>query len=139
MDIPRSWTETDDESARYFYGDADYSCKFDISDFSRNYALDLGDVRDCATVFLNGREISKVWCVPFVVRLKREMLAKHNTLVVRVRNCSFNRIIKMDKDGVKWKIFEDANVKDIQYNNFDASQKQPVPSGLAGEVKLLSD
>lgn len=139
MEIPRSWTETDDEHARYFYGDADYSCKFDISDFSKNYALDLGDVRDCATVFLNGREVSKVWCVPFVVQLKREMLAEHNTLVVRVRNCSFNRIIKMDKDGVKWKIFEDANVKDIQYNNFDASQKQPVPSGLAGEVKLLSD
>ncbi len=49
---------------------------------------------------------------------------------------SFNRIIKMDIDKVKWRTFREINFVDIKYRPFDASKSAPVPSGLSGEIRM---
>ena len=135
----KSWTLSQDDSARYFSGEVLYSNTFDIDDLQNCHSIDLGDLREMATVKINGIEIGKSWCVPYRLEIPQQILkAKGNTLEIFVTNLSFNRIIKMDIDKIKWRTFREINFVDITYKPFDASKAKPVESGILGEVKILS-
>jgi hypothetical protein len=104
----------------------------------KNIWLDLGDVREFATVKLNGVLLGTAWCLPFRLPVTEGVLKQgENTLEVEVTNLSANRIRYMDKMGVNWRKFYDINIVDITYRPFDASIWQPVESGLLGAVKLV--
>ncbi|MBL7813936.1 MAG: hypothetical protein JNL70_02935 [Saprospiraceae bacterium] len=137
-----SWTVlSNDTASQYFSGTARYTLSFNCLDTQVGKAgwLELGDVRETATVKLNGKTLGTAWCLPFRVPITEGVLLKENNqLDIEVTNLSANRVRYLDKKGVQWRKFYDINFVDITYNPFDASQWQPVPSGLLGEVKLMT-
>ena len=62
---------------------------------------------------------------------------KGNVLEIEVTNLAANRIRDLDRRGAEWKIFEDINFVNRQYEPFDATKWPVVPSGLLGPVRLV--
>ena len=59
-----------------------------------------------------------------------------NTLEVEVTNLAANRVRDLDRRGVPWKTFHDANVVNVDYKPLDASAWPLRESGLLGPVTL---
>jgi hypothetical protein len=142
-DTLKSWTVlSKDTMTQYFSGTARYTLSFNISDSlkTKKAWLDLGDVREFATVKLNGISLGTAWCLPFKLPITEGVLKKENNIFeIEVTNLSANRIRYLDKKGIYWKKFYDINFVDIGYRPFDASNWEPVLSGLLGDVKLVFD
>ena len=137
-DSLQSWVNMSDSTAQYFSGTARYELLFSLDKSQiKNGYLDLGDVREMATVKLNGKDLGKYWSLPFRVPFTADMLSSTNKLEIEVTNLSANRIRYLDKTGVNWKKFYDTNMVDIRYQPFNAAKWQPVPSGLLSPVKLV--
>ena len=135
-----SWTDLPFGWAPLYSGNAKYHLKFNINqriDQYSRFRLDLGDVREMATVNINHQNIAKTWHVPYQIDFSSSLLKKENTIDILVTNLDANRIIKMEQDGIPWKNFYDINFVDITYNVFDATDWDPLPSGLLGPVKLI--
>jgi len=132
-----SWTEFGGDY-NYFSGKATYSSQFNLpqKDVGKSMMLNLGDVRETAEVKINGISIGLLWCFPFQTIIPRGVLQARNTIEITVTNLSFNRIIDLDKKGVKWKNFHEINFVNIRYEKYDASNKEPVTSGLLGPVTV---
>jgi hypothetical protein len=58
-------------------------------------------------------------------------------MTVKVTNLDANQVIQLDRAGIPWKNYYDINFVDIRYEPFDASQWEPMPSGLPGPVRLI--
>ena len=90
-----SWSEQADPGIRYFSGHATYVRTFTsdrLADGER-VTLDLGDVREIATVKLNGRDLGTLWFAPFRVDITEALEVGTNRLEVTVVNCWPNRMI----------------------------------------------
>jgi hypothetical protein len=133
-----SWTTLKD-SAVYFSGTARYTLRFDSEiNSAKHVTLDLGDVREVATVKLNGVSLGTAWSIPFRLRIREGILKeKGNLLEIEVTNLSANYMRLRDRQTPDWKKFYDINVADITYKPFDASAWKPMPSGLLGPIKLI--
>lgn len=135
----KSWTSLPD-SAEYFSGKAKYRITFDLGGPVANYAnatLDLGDVREVASVKLNGKDIGTAWHIPFTLPVGNALKSKGNVLEIEVTNLSANYMRLRDQQQPEWKKFYDINIVDITYKKFDATRWKPMPSGLFGPVKLV--
>jgi len=132
----KSWTEIGDEEAKRFAGTARYSIEVDIPEGADNWELALGDVRESARLFINGKECAGLFSVPFCAPVGRELKPGRNLLEIEVTNLSANRIRDLDMRKVNWKIFHEINFVDIHYKGFDASKWALTPSGLLGPVTL---
>ena len=86
------WNESQDESIRYFSGEAVYRTEFEWSGGSAS-ALDLGQVHELAVVTLNGVELGTAWKPPYRVDLSGALKRGRNQLEVRVANLWVNRLI----------------------------------------------
>lgn len=141
-DSLKSWTIlATDTMAQYFSGTAKYSTNFNVAanQVNKKGWLELGDVRESATVVLNGQPLGTAWCLPFRVPITEGLLKeKNNVLEIEVTNLSANRICYMDKKGSTWRKFYDINIVDIGYRPFDAANWLPVESGLLGAVKVVT-
>ena len=134
----KSWTLLGDTSqTAFFSGTARYETTFELENIPSSATLDLGDLREMATVYINEVEIGKVWSVPYRLSIPKGVLKKQNKLWIDVTNLSYNRVIKMDRDGILWRNFHEINFVNIRYQPFDASGAEPVPSGLLKPIKLL--
>lgn len=133
-----SWTEFGGDYT-YFSGKATYTCTFSLpkKNIGKPMMLNLGDVRETAEVKINGKSIGLLWCVPFQTIIPKGLLQVKNTIEITVTNLSFNRVIDLDKRGVKWKNFNEINFVNIRYEKFDASDKASLVSGLLGDVTLM--
>lgn len=134
-----SWTSLPD-SAAYFSGKARYRITFDLPGPAATYAnaaLDLGDVREVASVKLNGKDLGVAWHIPFILPAGKALKSKGNVLEIEVTNLSANYMRLRDQQQPDWKKFYDINIVDITYKKFDASRWQPMPSGILGPVKLV--
>ena len=112
-----------------------------IRDLAAVWALDLGDVRESAAVWLDGEYLGTVFKKPYSLVLTPEQAARGGELVVRVSNSCENRISYMDRSGIKWKIFYNANIAprggSRGPDGFFSAAKWPVEdSGLLGPVTL---
>ena len=134
-----SWADRDDEEARRFAGTARYTLAFERPQApgAEDWQLDLGEVADSARVRLNGRAVATLWARPFRARLG-PLPAGRSTLEVEVTNLAANRVRDLDRRGVRWKRFRDANVVGVDYKPFDASAWPLRASGLLGPVTLQS-
>ncbi|MGS2741266.1 glycosyl hydrolase [Sinomicrobium sp. M5D2P17] len=133
---PGSWTTYGPEYEA-FSGTAKYVLEFDSpGEKAENWKLDLGDVRESARVWLNGKYIGCAWSVPFILETG-ELKKKKNILEIEVTNLAANRIRDMELKEKEWKIFYDANIVNRNYKKFDASRWEPMPSGLLGPVSLV--
>ncbi len=137
-EVGKSWT-TLGEPYDIFSGKLVYSRKFKLSasEPGRVYELDLGDVRETASVRLNGELLPLYWHIPFTKVIPLGLLKEENTLEIEVTNLSYNRVIELDRKKVPWKNFHEINFVNIQYKPFDASEDEPLPSGLLSTPRLI--
>lgn len=133
-----SWTTLGGADARRFSGTARYELAFEAPSIEADgWTLDLGRVRESARVYLNGQDLGRVWAHPFRRRVGSALHAGTNRLTIEVTNLMANRIIDLERRGVRWKKFYNINVVGIDYEPFDASGWAPMPSGLLGPVTLI--
>ncbi|MEJ2050792.1 MAG: hypothetical protein P8Y60_13320 [Calditrichota bacterium] len=133
-----SWTTLPGQPYKNFSGTARYTLTFTRPDVAADsWVLDLGRVAESARVRLNGKEVSTVWSIPFQCRVGDALQEGENTLEVEVTNLGANRIAYMDRQGINWKKFYEINFVNINYEPFDASDWQPMESGLRGPVRLI--
>ena len=135
-----SWTKLENPDVKSFAGTGRYSIEIEVPELDEveGWVLDLGDVRESARVWLNGKPIGVVVAHPYRIDLGGGVPAGKNKLEIEVTNLSANRIRELDRRGVKWKKFHDINFVSHLYRPFDASKWDLKPSGLLGPVKLIS-
>lgn len=134
----KSWTESPDEEADRFAGAARYTISADVPAAQADgWLLDLGEVRESARVWVNGKPAGIAVAHPFRVDLRKLLTPGRNEIAIEVTNLSANRIRDLDRRGVKWKKFHEINFVDHNYKPFDASAWELEPSGLLGPVQLV--
>jgi hypothetical protein len=128
-----SWTESQDPGIRYFSGTATYRTTLHISDAAilaqRQMWLNLGDVREIASVRINGVRVQTLWRAPFVARIDRQLHAGDNAVEVEVTNLWPNRIIG-DLQPSATKTYTKTNVRAY------TKDSPLLPSGLLEPVTL---
>ncbi len=139
-----SWTNFG-KAYEAFSGTAEYRIRLQgVRDTADAWELDLGDVRESASVWLDGHCLGTLFEKPYTVRLTQEQAASGGELVVRVSNLMANRIIDMDRKGKPWKIFYNANIQPrlpisrTPDGGFSAARWEIRESGLLGPVALYS-
>jgi hypothetical protein len=130
-----SWTGLN-TLAENFSGTAKYTIVFNRPLKAKQWLLKLPDVRESARVTLNGTGIGMLWSNPFEIILP-ELKKKRNRLEIEVTNLSANRIRAKEIRGEEWKIFHEINMVNKDYQKFDATLWNPMPSGLIGDIKLV--
>ncbi|MDE6380951.1 MAG: glycosyl hydrolase family 2 [Muribaculaceae bacterium] len=139
-DTVTAWTNLDVDAAKVNTGTARYKVSFDLPKdvTADSWLLDLGDLRESASVKVNGKDAGKVWSVPFTIEISNLLQPGTNTLEIDVTNLPANRIADYDRKGKKWKIFKDANIASVIGKKVvDYSDWETVPSGLNSYVKLI--
>jgi len=158
MDRLRSWT--DDPETRFYSGVAAYEKTVTVpAELLRRgdtLFLDFGEarpelgvpaehrpgmrawleapVREAAVVYVNGKRAGAVWKPPYEVNLTGLLRPGENQLRILVANTAINRLA----DGP----LPDYTALERQYGSRfqpqDMENLQPVPSGLLGNIRLLS-
>jgi len=138
-----SWTELEGEAYRNFSGNVRYSLTFPKPEQEGPaWLLDLGEVRESASVRLNGRELGTLIGPVFQLFIPRDILLEKNILEVEVANLMANRIAYLDRKNIFWKKFYNINFSPRLRENrgrhglFDASGWTPRPSGLIGPATI---
>ncbi|MGH9604800.1 MAG: glycosyl hydrolase [Terracidiphilus sp.] len=93
----RSWTQWIDPGIRYFSGTATYHAVLHVPAGlilpGRQIWLNLGKVREIASVSVNGNCAGTLWRAPFLVRIDRQLHTGNNEVAIQVTNLWPNRII----------------------------------------------
>lgn len=128
------WTEHSDPGVKHFSGSALYRNQFTLTEEQGNpghgLVLDLGEVREVATVRVNGEQAGILWKKPYRLDIAHLVQPGVNQLEVEVVNTWNNRLVgdkRMESD------------KPITRTNLSAkfSKQSPLlPSGLLGPVVL---
>ena len=97
FDVLEDWTRRPEPGIKYYSGTATYTKRFDLAGDvakpSGRLVLDLGNVRELASVKLNGKSLGVVWAPPFRVDVTEAVKPTDNLLEVEVVNFWPNRII----------------------------------------------
>lgn len=152
IDKLQTWETLDDANAKITMGTGIYEATFDVitskkiekvkghkkttvaspAELSAKWAIDLGDVRESARVYINNVYVGCAWAVPYVLTFDASVLKPgKNSIRIEVTNLPANRIADMDRRGIEWRKFEEINVVDIRYKTNKYDNWEPVPSGLA--------
>lgn len=138
-----SWTNHSDE-LKEFSGSASYRITFSKPDYNaKAYILDLGEVHESASVYLNGSKMGTLMGPTYQLVIYADSLQQNNELEVRVSNLMANRISYMDKSGLNYKKFYNINFAAHDRENmgsdglFTAARWEPLSSGLIGPVTLI--
>ncbi|MDR3690640.1 MAG: glycosyl hydrolase [Fimbriimonas sp.] len=126
------WTHSDDESIRYYSGEATYDKSFDLAfaPSSRPLVLSLGEVENIASVRLNGVELGTTWCAPWRLDIPARALHKGgNRISITVANLWANRLIGDAK------LPEAQRVTKTTWSPYGSDSKLQ-PSGLLGPVEV---
>jgi hypothetical protein len=130
-----SWTKMGDMETRRFAGTVRYQTEFNWDVDAGTAILNLGSVKDCARVKLNGKDCGTVLGPSFKIKVDNLVKGK-NSLQIDVTNVAANRIRDMDINKVVWRKFYDINLVNIDYEPFDASGWEIRDAGLLGPVTL---
>jgi len=135
---PSFWSDFPDEVYEHFSGTAAYSTHFilDTLEFS-NYLLRFERIEASARIFVNELELATLWSFPYEVDVTSCLKEGKNELRVEVSNLGANGIRYLDQKGENWKKFHDINLVDLDYEPFDASGWEVLPSGISGKVMLI--
>ncbi len=156
------WTTRPEDGIRYYSGTAVYAKTFDLppgvapaSGEKGRLWLDLGQVRNIASVRLNGSDLGVVWCHPWRIEITAAVRPRGNRLEIRVANLWPNRLIGDEQeppDAVygpggslsRWPDWVLAGARRpspgrrtfTTWKHFTADSPL-LPSGLLGPVKVL--
>ncbi len=132
-----TWTALDDDKATYYSGTGIYENTFVIEgELADEYILDLGKVAESARVWINDQEVDILWSIPFRIRVGEYLKTGENSIKIEVANLMANRIRYMDRQKMQWRNYHEINFVNIDYEPFDASGWEPMPSGLLEPVQL---
>lgn len=138
----QSWTNYGNEYAN-FSGTASYKTNIPaVSVKADAWRLDLGEVHESASVYLNGKYLATLFHKPYSLEIPNDLLNGNDALEVKVSNLMANRIADLDKRGVQWRIFYNTNFNARKKENvgedgkFTAKNWEPKPSGLLNLVTL---
>jgi hypothetical protein len=134
FDPLEDWTARAEEGIRHYSGKATYRQTFTLPEHSSpnlrpQMILDLGEVRDLATVRVNGQTLTTLWLAPWHVDVTTALKPGLNTVEVDVVNVWNNRLVG------------DAALAETQRKTFilASTVKKNVPlqpAGLLGPVTL---
>lgn len=137
----RPWTSLSD-LWQHGKGTARYSTTVSLSSAQlsgvKQWVLDLGDVRESAHVYINGKDAGVAFCAPFRLNIGNLFRAGNNTIEIDVAGLAANYVAEMDRRDIKWRIFKNANIANLKggpvsyYGNWDV-----MPGGLNSTVKLV--
>ncbi len=138
------WNENDEPGIKYYSGTARYETTFNLTQeqAAQKLSLSLGEVRDIASVKLNGRDLGIVWTDPWEIALGDAPVVGENRLEIDVTNCWQNRLIgdaglepaeRFTKTNV---VLEKTAEKFPPYRGY-LSTDPLEPSGLIGPVKVF--
>jgi hypothetical protein len=126
------WSKNPDDRIKFYAGTAIYTQEFDLSGDQMGYKqnfLELGTVKDIATVKLNGIDLGTVWTSPWHIEIPQDLLKNTgNKVEIEVINQWPNRLIG-DLSLPKEKRLTNTN---IVFKKTDPL----LPSGLLGPVIL---
>ena len=91
----KSWTESANDSIKYYSGTARYHKKFSLPKKPENgrIFIDFSKVSVMAKVTLNGKEAGGIWTAPFRTEITEAVREGENDLIVEVANTWANRIL----------------------------------------------
>ena len=128
-----SWPQSSDPGVRYFSGAATYSREVSVDrawlKANARIELDLGEVRELASVSVNGKALGTTWRAPYRVDVTKALKPGRNSLVIEVINLWPNRLIGDKQPGADPVAF-------APQSPYRASSPL-LPSGLLGPVKLM--
>jgi hypothetical protein len=134
-----SWTDHEDEGIKYYSGSGTYVKSIDIPQdwlsSERNIHIDLGDVKDLAEVFVNGKSAGIVWKPPFRLDITSIVRPGSNELKIEIMNLWINRLAG-DKDLPTEERLTSTNVLSHGYMSRPGDFRIQ-PAGLLGPVKLI--
>ncbi len=92
------WSQRPEAGIRHYSGKARYQTRFELPSDALGHPdpavqLDLGNVRDLATVRLNGKELGTLWIAPWRMDVTDAVRAGANVLEVEVVNTWNNRLV----------------------------------------------
>ena len=126
------WTKHADSGIRYYSGTAVYRKKINLGKAAANEEIILrfDSLNSIGRVWLNGQEVSTVWCTPWEANLTPFVKNGENRLEIEVVNSLMNRMIG------------DASLPESKrltyaYPEIAKSTDGLVPSGITGEVWLV--
>ncbi len=158
MDHLQSWT--DNAETRFFSGQATYEKTFSIPvntlekafettlDFGSGTAVERteqrgngirawyeGPVREAAVVFVNGQRAGSVWHPPYTLDVTPFLYPGENTFRIVVANLAINQIAG--------RALPDYRLLNLRYGERftpeDMKDIQPLPSGLLGTIRLITE
>jgi len=126
------WSKHSDLGIKYYSGAATYRkvFSFQFSVVSHRIYLNLGSVKDLASVRLNGKELGVVWCAPWQIEVTGALHDGENTLELTVANEWVNRLIG---DSA---LPQDKRLTWTAHNPYRPDSLL-LESGLIGPVRLL--
>jgi len=138
FDRLQSWTESPDPGVKYFSGVVtyDYEKTFDLPETTakdvRRLTLDLGEVKEVAEVYVNGRSVGVVWTPPYRVDISAAARPGENELKVEVINLLANRLIG-DRAYPAGGRYTKSNIQALR------ADSPLLPSGLLGPVRVFAE
>lgn len=89
-----NWIDHPSPEIRYFSGTAIYANHFTINkEENQEVLLDLGKVKNLATVFINGKKVANLWKPPFKAEVSDFVTDGNNRLEIQVTNTAINRLV----------------------------------------------
>ena len=137
-----SWTESGDSGIKYFSGTATYHNSFmaDAASGKKKMILDLGEVRDVAEVFINGKSAGILWKKPWQADITNLVKAGENELKVEIVNLWVNRLtgdMLSDPEDRYCKTNQSYMIREIWPGGDEPFRIQT--AGLLGPVNLIYD
>lgn len=132
----KSWTEFENPGVKYYSGTASYTKNFQLKDQDlkeHRLLLDLGNVKEMASVKINGHQMQVLWCAPFCFDVTSYVRSGENNLEIEVVNLWPNRLIGDSK------LPENERLTKTNINKFsgpDAENYLRV-SGIMGPVNIV--
>ena len=144
LDQLTTWEQLPNDTLKMMMGTGVYTTtvKMTEQEAAKSWAIDLGDVRESARVYINDQLIGCAWSVPFMLDCKdaaQRNVFKNgiNTVRIEVTNLPANRIADLDRKGGKWRKFKDTNIVSLDYKKKPYTDWELVKSGLNSPVKLI--
>ena len=133
------WTDLEDPRTQINSGTGRYTIQLTINNprEADDWMLDLGDVRESAIVRINGERIATLTTIPYRTTVGQWLCAGENLIEIDVKNLHANRIAEMERNGVPWRIFKDANIASVTgAKQFSFGDWPVMPAGLNSTVSL---
>ena len=132
------WTKRPEAGIKFFSGHATYRKTFtwkpenaQPSTLNSHLFLDLGEVRDLATVRVNGQTFATLWLPPWRVDISSAVKPGTNHLVIEIVNPWNNRLVG---DAA----LPEGQRRTVLLSNTVKKNSPLRPAGLLGPVKLVS-